>query len=181
MAKSPGITQIQVTDTFGTWLNKTNELVTLINNDVMTASVSGDTTVGNATLIGSFFANNVASNISSTNISRMTEIRQQIGNNNPINIADNINITVANNLPIKLTNSLGPKLRFDNSLRTWDIGHANSTGNSSFVYVCDNSVIVTINANGDIETTGRIISNGIVSTGSNSKYSAANGSMHVGC
>ena len=49
MAK-PGLEQVFVTDTFQGWLNKTNEVVTLFNTEVMTASVLGDTTTVNMTV-----------------------------------------------------------------------------------------------------------------------------------
>jgi len=59
MAKST-ITNITTSQTFQNWFDKTNELVNLFKNETLTASTSGDTTNGNATLVGNFTATNLA-------------------------------------------------------------------------------------------------------------------------
>ena len=183
MAKSPGITQVQVTDTFQTWLNKTNELVTLINSDVLTASPGGDTTVGNATLTGNFTANNFTANaaigVFTGFTGRFSDIRQQAGNNAPINVASMLNITVANTLPIRLTNSLGPRISFDNTNRSWEIGHNTGSTNSSFAFVREGVTLAAISANGDWEGTGSITANGVIKTGNAGRVLAGNGSIAI--
>lgn len=45
------------TNTFSDWLNKTNEIVTLLRNDVVTANSSGANTDGNAIINGTVVAN----------------------------------------------------------------------------------------------------------------------------
>jgi len=45
------------TNTFSDWLNKTNEIITLLRNDVVTANASGASTDGNAIINGTIVAN----------------------------------------------------------------------------------------------------------------------------
>ena len=58
MAK-PSIQNINTTQTFQNWLDKTNEMVNIFKTDAITASGGGDTTNGNATLAGTFTATNL--------------------------------------------------------------------------------------------------------------------------
>jgi hypothetical protein len=183
MAKSPGITQVQVTDTFQAWLNKTNELVTLVNSDVLTASPGGDTTVGNATLTGNFTANNFTANaaigVFTGFTGRFSNIQQQIGNNAPINVASMLSITVANTIPIRLVNSLGPRIAFNNTNRIWEIGHSTGSINSSFAFVREGVTLAAISANGDWEGTGSITANGVITTGNAGRVLVGNGSIAI--
>ena len=55
----PSITTIATTQTFQNWLDKTNEMVAIFRDSAVTASGSGDSTTGDATLVGDFTANNV--------------------------------------------------------------------------------------------------------------------------
>lgn len=58
MAKS-NITKITTSQTFQNWFDKTNEMVDIFKNEALTASVAGDTTEGDATLVGDFTATNL--------------------------------------------------------------------------------------------------------------------------
>lgn len=59
MAKS-SITSITTAQTFQNWFDKTNEMVGIFRNEALTASAgAGDTTNGNATLVGNFTATNL--------------------------------------------------------------------------------------------------------------------------
>lgn len=170
MAKG-SVTQVAVTDTFQAWLNKTNELVTLIKNDVVTASAgAGDSTVGNAILVGNFTANNLTANANSGVVSgftgRFSEIRQQTGNTNAISIVDPLSLTTSNSFPIRLSSSAGPRIRFNNGQRNWDIGHAGSGANSSIIFTWDDSVLASITTVGYLELLGGITANGNVNIGS---------------
>lgn len=169
MAKG-SITQVAVTDTFQQWLNKTNDLVNLMNGDVMTASPGGDTTIGNAKLQGNFAANNITVNTTIGVVSgmagRFSELRQQSGNTAPISVTDMISITAANTLPIRLTNALGPRIRYDNSQRTWDVGHGNTNANSSFTFIWDSAVIGALTTTGYLELKGGLTANGNTNLGS---------------
>jgi hypothetical protein len=58
MALNSGFDRLQAnSDTFSDWLNKTNEIVDLIRDDVLTANSSIANTTGDARLIGDFSAN----------------------------------------------------------------------------------------------------------------------------
>ena len=60
MALNSGFANLDpVSDTFSDWLNKTNEMITLMREDVITANTAGAETSGDAILIGSFYANNL--------------------------------------------------------------------------------------------------------------------------
>ena len=60
MALNSGFANLNaVSDTFGDWLNKTNEIIRLMREDVVTANTAGAETSGDAILIGSFYANNL--------------------------------------------------------------------------------------------------------------------------
>ena len=59
MSKS-SIQNVTTTQTFQNWLDKTNEMVDIFRDSAVTASVSGDETVGDATILGEFTANTVA-------------------------------------------------------------------------------------------------------------------------
>lgn len=169
MAKG-SITQVAVTDTFQQWLNKTNDLVNLMNGDVMTASPGGDSTIGNSTLVGNFTANNVTVNATTGKFTGMSalvsEIRQQTGNAAPIAVADMLAFSIANTLPIRLTYSQGPRIRFDNTQRTWDVGHGGSAANSSFTFVWDSSVLGAVTTAGYLELIGGLTANGNTTFGS---------------
>lgn len=84
MAKQD-ITLIETSDTFQLWLDKTNELVDLMNTDVLTASIVGDITVGNATLTGDFTATNL---ISTTSITDSFSVLSVVHRTNPVNFID---------------------------------------------------------------------------------------------
>jgi hypothetical protein len=106
------ITNLQISDTFQIWVNKTNELIDLANENVMLAGPGpGFTIEGNSTLIGTFAANNVNASAASINditlltLTRAVDSDQAIISNSPIQInSGNENIfdlqTTAGNRPI---------------------------------------------------------------------------------
>lgn len=167
MAKNPGITEVATTDTFQTWLNKTNELVQLVNSDILTASVAGDTTTGNATLVGNFTANTLTANsVSGTVIgfgAYFSEIQQVAGNTAAIAVKSMLNITAANSTPVTITNNLGPKIGVGNGTDTWRFGANSNVANTDFIFSFNNNRKLTLSANGNITTTGSVSANGTVS------------------
>lgn len=127
MAK-PGLTSITTTDTFQTWLDTTNELISIIKTDTITASsANGDSTTGNATLVGSFTANTI---IAMTEIDTNT-LKSRTGNNIDISGAT---LTVTASAVNTVTNSstLGPRNIFTNGTTDWRIGFSTSSG-SAFI------------------------------------------------
>jgi hypothetical protein len=130
---SRNLNQINTTDTFQVWLQRTNELVSELGTTVVTASALGDTTAGNATLIGSFTANTVTA---ITQV-RTNLIDTKVGNTNPIEFRGMVDFTsVASQLPVTIRNSLGPRIRIQNNNIAWQMGLRGSSGtgtNAQFV------------------------------------------------
>lgn len=127
MAK-PGLTSINTTDTFQTWLDTTNELISIIKTDTITASsANGDSTTGNATLVGSFTANTV---VVIGELDTNT-LKSRTGNNIDIS---NATLTVTASAVNTVTNSstLGPRNIFTNGTTEWRVGFSTSSG-SAFI------------------------------------------------
>lgn len=166
MAKT-GIEQVNTTDTFQGWLNKTNELVALVNADVMTASAIGDTTIGNATLVGTFTANtaNVTDTVSANTASVLT-IRNRGTITNNINAISPITISSVNENMLTLTSpaEYKPQLRLINGSNIrWMLSHNNSSTTSSFVIQTEGSVPAQVT----VTQAGRVIANEFQGDGSN--------------
>lgn len=130
---SRNIAQINTTDTFQVWLQRTNDVISEIGSTVVTASTLGDSTVGNATLFGSFTANTVvAHNLFRTNI-----IDTKVGNTSPITVRGAVDITASGNqTPLTIKNSLGPRISIENNSIAWQVGLRGSAGtgtNAEFV------------------------------------------------
>jgi hypothetical protein len=130
---SRNIPQINTTDTFQVWLQRTNDVISEIGSTVVTASTLGDSTVGNATLFGSFTANTVvAHNLFRTNI-----IDTKVGNTSPITVRGAVDITASGNqTPLTIKNSLGPRISIENNSIAWQVGLRGSAGtgtNAEFV------------------------------------------------
>jgi hypothetical protein len=123
MAKA-SILDLNTTQTFQNWFDKTNELVNLMREEVLTASIGqGDETTGNATLIGNFSANNIS--ISDTLTIDIIESfnNDVIGFDNPISI-------LGTESPICATytfNASGGRTRYSDGTTSWDIGMEEST------------------------------------------------------
>lgn len=122
---SRNITQIDTSDTFQVWLQRTNDVISELGTTVVTASTLGDTTVGNSTLLGSLTANTViAHDILYTNV-----IDTKAGNTNHIDIRWPIDITATGSqIPLSLKNSLGPRIGIENNSISWQMGLRGSTG-----------------------------------------------------
>jgi len=124
MAK-PSITIINNTDTFQNWINKTNEMVNIFKDEALTASGGvGDTTTGNATLIGDFTVNNLTA--------------VEVVNANTLSSAGNAQISVDTPLLIETSgqvgaifnNAAGGRNQFVSNTLTWDVGIHNDTNNN---------------------------------------------------
>ena len=120
----PSIVNITTTQTFQNWLDKTNEMVDLFRDSAVTASVTGDETTGDATLLGDFTANNVIAH---------DELRADLV------VANSPGTTIAYNSPIEITGAAqalvatfkfaasGGRTRYTDGTAAWDIGMDNST------------------------------------------------------
>lgn len=126
MAK-PSIADITITQTFQNWFDKTNELTGIIRSEAMTASATGDSTTGNATLVGNFTATNLIGDIQSDDISSAT-------NGGSVTFGSP---TIHNALADAICSTFtfgagGGRTRYTDGNISWDIGMENST-NANFL------------------------------------------------
>ena len=124
MAK-PSIQNITVAQTFQNWLDRTNEIVDIVRDSAVTASISGtpDVTNGDATLVGDFTANNVTV---------FDDLKvDSVASNTPgaeINFASPVKITssaqkIASTFAFAAS---GAQTRYTNNSLSWDIGIDNN-------------------------------------------------------
>ena len=121
MAK-PSIADITVTQTFQNWFDKTNELTGIIRSEAMTASAGGDTTTGNATLLGNFTAGIVTANVASDYIESDT-------NSGSITLGSpSIHNALADAICSTFTfGAGGGRTRYTDGNISWDIGMEDSS------------------------------------------------------
>lgn len=120
----PSITTIATTQTFQNWLDKTNEMVAIFRDSAVTASGSGDSTTGDATLVGDFTANNVVV----FDELRMDDVAARTAGGT-IDYTSPIQITGATQSVVATFNfaASGGRTRYTNGTYAWDIGMDNST------------------------------------------------------
>ena len=120
----PLIQNIITTQTFQNWFDKTNEMVDIMRDSAVTASVTGDTTTGDTTIIGEFTANNVV--VFNELLTDYVEARTPASS---IAFASPITITPSLS-PIAATftyGASGGRTRYTDGTLSWDIGFDNST------------------------------------------------------
>ena len=120
----PSIQNITTTQTFQNWLDKTNEMVDIMRDSAVTASVSGDTTIGDATLVGEFTANTVVvfDELQVDNIVSRTAGAPVIFDNRV-----HINAVASPLAAIFEYGATGAKTRYTDNVTAWDIGYDNTT------------------------------------------------------
>ena len=123
MSKS-SIQNVTTTQTFQNWLDKTNEMVDIFRDSAVTASVSGDTTVGDATILGEFTANTVgAADDLRVDLVTAYTAGQVINFDHPVNITGTTSEIVAT----FTFGASGAKTRYTDGTTAWEIGIDNST------------------------------------------------------
>jgi hypothetical protein len=125
----PSIQNITVTQTFQNWFDKTNEMVDIMRDSAMTASISGDTTTGDARLLGDFTANTIIA----FNMLEADNI-QSVTTGNTIQYTSPIQITGTTSPVVATFNfaASGGRTRYTNGTLSWDIGIEDST-NGRFI------------------------------------------------
>lgn len=150
MAKS-SITEVSANNTFQVWLEKTNELVNLVQNSIVTASLAsanGDTTIGNVTLDGDFIANDIIAGA----LLRVDDISPKVGSTE-VEFSAPVFITTNQTVLSKLSSSSGPRLSLFNSGDTdWQIGFENNT-TKNFI-ITNGAGSLKLTSSGNIEITG---------------------------
>jgi hypothetical protein len=164
----PSIQNITVTQTFQNWFDKTNEMVDIMRDSAMTASISGDTTTGDATLLGDFTANTVIA----FNMLEADNI-QSVTTGNTIQYTSPIQITGTTSPVVATFNfaASGGRTRYTNGTLSWDVGIEDST-NGRFIinagatnrFALSTSGVLTIPAivAEDIEVSNDLIVDGTI-------------------
>jgi hypothetical protein len=145
------ITEVSANNTFQVWLDKTNELVNLVQNDIVTASLAsanGDITIGNATLDGDFRANT----ITALDLLRVDTISPEVGST-AIEFTAPINITTNQTVLERLSSTTGPRLSFYNTIDSdWQVGFENNT-TKKFI-ISNGGGTLKLDTSGNLEITG---------------------------
>lgn len=154
----PSLQNITTSNTFQVWFDRTNDIVDIMKDEVITASVLGDTTGSEGTplianLIGQFTANTVL--VSDT--LRADEISPlpgstEISINNPIIVDTPVQIAVT------LSASAGPRLAFDSDSVSWRTGFDNIANNDFIIDTGAGVAKFRLTPGGDIDVPGEITS-----------------------
>jgi hypothetical protein len=132
------------TDSFSDWLNKTNEIIDLVREDIITANSTIANTTGSARIIGEFSANNLYAEVISggdiESVNDLTIVSNTLFSNSSIDVE--VDVTVGNNLiyiikPINLNNLIPANTNvysIGNTSNRWDLFSRNiNTSNSATV------------------------------------------------
>lgn len=118
----PNIQNVTTTQTFQNWFDKTNEMVNIFRDSAITASVSGDTTIGDASLTGEFGANTIVAYPSlHADEFIATTAGGTIDVGSPINITGTTDEVVAT----FTFGGSGGRVRFTEGSNSWDAGMNN--------------------------------------------------------
>ena len=121
------IVNIETTQTFQNWLDKTNEMAAAFRTNAITASPTGDTTAGDATLTGNFSAENLTatSGVVSTDTIASATV------NTPIEFTSAANFNGSDQVTAIFTNNLGGRVQFESPSNSiaWDVGLKDTGGN----------------------------------------------------
>lgn len=120
MAKN--ITNVNTSDTFQQWVDKTNEMATAFRTDVVTTGSSDTAAGGNAAITGNFTAATFLGDVQSDAISSETASAT-------IQINSPFKVNGASQTTAIFSNGTGGQAQFTNGSITWDIGLENSGGN----------------------------------------------------
>lgn len=158
------LTPIEVTDNFQVLIDRTNEIITELQQRVVTASPAGNTTTGNAILVGNMFANNFTANLASGTFegftAKISEIRQVSGNTSPIGVYDMLSLTAANSAPLRITNAVGPKIKLATPNSEWDFGVSGGASNAALTWAFGGSTQATLSHAGALTLEGGITATG---------------------
>ena len=121
------IVNIETTQTFQNWLDKTNEMAAAFRTNAITASPTGDTTDGDATLTGNFSAENLTatSGVVSTDTIASATV------NTPIEFTSAANFNGSDQVTATFTNNAGGRAQFESPSNSiaWDVGLKDTGGN----------------------------------------------------
>ena len=153
MAKT-GLNEVTTAQTFQTWLDRTNELVDIIATDALTASVLGDTTSGNATLIGSFTANTIVA------VDTLkTDLLSPKDGSTSISVSSPVTINSTSQTTQTLISASGPRSLYSSGSLIWSAGFENTTSNRFIINTGPGAVKLALSSTGDLSVSGSIVGN----------------------
>jgi hypothetical protein len=120
MAKN--ISNIQTSDTFQQWLDKTNEISTAFRTDVITTGSGDSAAQGNAQITGNFTAATFLGDVQTDALSSETASAT-------IQVNSPIKVNGASQTTATFSNGTGGQIEFTNGSLTWDVGLKDSGGN----------------------------------------------------
>lgn len=155
MAK-PLIDNIVTTNTFQTWLDRTNEVIGILRTDVITASVLGDVTgtLGaplSAALIGTFSANTVIAQ----DLFRTDTISPKVGSS-AISVTAPVTITSSTQNAESYVNISGPRNIFDTGTVSWRVGFDDAITNNFIIDTGIGTRKFSVTPSGAVTTAGAI-------------------------
>jgi len=140
----PGFTNITTAQTFQNWFDKTNDIVDLIKAEVVTASGTGDSTTGDATLVGDFTATNVIID-PVTGGSLQADIIQSANTLSDITFSTLSTFEPGSKITAVFAyGASGGQVRFTNNIFSWDVGINN---NNDADFVIKNAQVEPLNIN----------------------------------
>lgn len=155
MAK-PEIQLVTTDGTFQSWLDRTNELVNILQNEIITASVLGDTTGTsgapmNATLIGDF----TASTVIADDILQTNTLQPKTGSSS-INLEGQLSIISSPQNAVTFTSNSGARTTYASSSLSWTVGFQNTTTNSFIINNGTGSLKFALTTDGNLSVPGTI-------------------------
>lgn len=156
MAKT-GLNEVTTAQTFQTWLDRTNELVDIIATDTLTASVLGDTTTGNATLVGSFTANTVTA----VDVMR-TDVLSPKSGSTSISLSSPVTINSSSQTTQTLISTSGPRSLYSSGSLIWSAGFENTTSNRFIINTGTGAVKLALSSDGNLSIAGSMSAAGSI-------------------
>jgi hypothetical protein len=153
MAK-PGLSNISTSQTFQAWLDRTNEVIDILKTDTITASALGDSTTGNATLVGSFTANTI---IAFTTL-RADTLSPKVGSS-AIAITAPVSITATTQVAQTLLSTVGPRAEFSSGSVIWRTGFDNAINNNFIIDSGSGALKLVLTPSGDLSVAGSFVGN----------------------
>lgn len=169
MAKT-GLNEVTTAQTFQTWLDRTNEIVDILGTDALTASALGDTTTGDAALIGSFTANTVTA----TDSLRTNVLSPKVGSTS-ITISSPVSINSSSQTAQTLISASGPRSLYSSGSLIWSAGFENASTNRFIINTGSGNVKLALSSSGDLSIAGSISINGSQVTASAAELNILDG------
>lgn len=157
-----GISQVTTSDTFQEWLDRTNDLVEIMSSDAVTASVSGDTTTGNATLLGTFTANTVIA----FNTLRSNVLSPKVGST-AIDVTAPVTISTSTQTVQTLSSTAAPRVNYSNASIIWRVGFESNANTSFIIDTGSGDRKLSVSPSGDLTIAGNFNAAGNVTVGNN--------------